>query len=253
MPIVSYSEVIDCLEVALHALVEASAVENIIPNDDDTASAIPSITDLCNDVEHQAGHIKRIAAHQRRTPTTNQMTSFIAREIIRKERTVRKSVSISGGAKAKALRLAEGKCELCGRERDISVHDIIPRAEGGLPEAENYIVLCEECHNDVEDQGYHTREEVLLHSGRSILIKAQSKSKQNDDLTRSEKAAATRAKNEAEERKEEIALAEWDRWAGMFGRCVGYFPLGTPEVPRPEKPWHVAVYGAGRHANIARE
>jgi 5-methylcytosine-specific restriction endonuclease McrA len=250
--------VIDNLQSAFASLINASNFDGITPtDDDDMVSAYIAILDLCKDVELQVARVKRTANKHndilRSLPSVYQMTNFIVNEITRKERTVRKAVSIPGGVESRVLNQADGKCELCGREFRISVHHIIPRAEGGLSEPENYIVLCRECHNEVEDCGYHTREEVLRHAGRTVSINRKTDPGNNGDLSRSEKAAATRAKNEMAQHKEELELAEWDRWAGMFDRAVGYRSLGAPEIPRPEKPWHVYVYGAGRHAKIARE
>jgi 5-methylcytosine-specific restriction endonuclease McrA len=255
----SLQEIIDRLQAAFTELIHAGAIDNIHQDDDDpTTAAYIAILELCDDVERQINHVKRIAERQRNAiirtaPTTRQMTGFIIREIDRKERTVRKAADISGGAKAKALRLAGGKCELCGQEFGVSVHDIIPRAKGGLPEAENYIVLCNACHDDVEDQGYHTREEVLRHVGRHVPIRNHPEPQPKAEPTRSEKAAVTRAMNQVAQQREEMELVEWDQWSAMFSRAVGYLQLGDPQPPRPEKTWHVYVYGAGRHSKIARE
>ena len=72
------------------------------------------------------------------------------------------------------------------------------------------------------------------------------------ERVRADKAAATRAANVAAEREEETELAEWDRWHDLTLRSVPTLSIHeVAALKRPEKPWHVIVYGAGRHANIA--
>ena len=41
---------------------------------------------------------------------------------------------------------AEGRCQLCGRIRDLELHHIIPLAYGGPDIKENWIMICRACH-----------------------------------------------------------------------------------------------------------
>lgn len=43
------------------------------------------------------------------------------------------------------------KCQCCGGAGE-SLHHILPRAEGGKNEDDNLILLCEDCHNEIEPQ-----------------------------------------------------------------------------------------------------
>jgi hypothetical protein len=45
-------------------------------------------------------------------------------------------------------------------------------------------------------------------------------------------------------------LQQWGRWLPVTTYVLA---KGEPEPERPEKPWHVIVYGAGRHSQEAQE
>jgi len=45
-------------------------------------------------------------------------------------------------------------------------------------------------------------------------------------------------------------MAQWGRW---FDVTVRWLYRGEPEPERPEKPWHILAYGAGRHSREAEE
>lgn len=52
---------------------------------------------------------------------------------------------------SKAIRERDGwQCYICGRETNLHVHHIIPRAEGGLDIPENLVTLCGGCHRSIE-------------------------------------------------------------------------------------------------------
>lgn len=54
------------------------------------------------------------------------------------------------------------RCEMKSpRMNGLSVHHMIPRAEGGWESDDNLITLCHPCHDIVEDQGYRTRAEIM--------------------------------------------------------------------------------------------
>lgn len=145
-------------------------------------------------------------------------------------------------------RRAGGKCELCAAEFGLSPHHIIARCDGGLDHEDNLILLCRRCHDRIEDRGYTSRAGLLRGEandpGPSLDMQK----------SRAEKAAETRAANVAEQMRAAEDLEEWDVWSTMTASSV---PVLTPEqaaqVKRPEKPWYVIVYGAGRHANIRQE
>lgn len=42
-------------------------------------------------------------------------------------------------------------CQRCGRKRRLTIHHIMPRAEGGANEPVNLITLCIKCHDYIED------------------------------------------------------------------------------------------------------
>jgi len=53
----------------------------------------------------------------------------------------------------KILRRDSFKCQMCGNGENLSIHHIIPRAEGGSDHPRNLITLCKNCHDnaDVEE------------------------------------------------------------------------------------------------------
>lgn len=50
------------------------------------------------------------------------------------------------------------RCQSCGRDERLGIHHITPRAEGGADIIENLIVLCNQCHDAVEEADIHSRE-----------------------------------------------------------------------------------------------
>lgn len=53
-------------------------------------------------------------------------------------------------------------CQRCGvYGRDLTVHHILPRAEGGGDNPENLIALCAKCHDEVELAGYRSRWHIM--------------------------------------------------------------------------------------------
>lgn len=208
-----------------------------------------AIVDLCADCERAATRAKHSATRKRDTysapASTQRMVSFIVNEVMRPEEpTMKKKTIIPGGIEAAVLRRAEGKCELCKTEFHLSPHHIIPRSDGGLTNLDNLIALCKRCHDEVEDQGYRTRAEVLRHERRTTPRPPT----RTEDEQRSiaEKAAATRAANVAKQRTEAEELAEWDAQYSGFWKYVPYIKFGDP-IPAP-RPWEIVVYGGGKSA-----
>lgn len=55
------------------------------------------------------------------------------------------------------LTRANNKCELCGSQRKLEVHHIIPIVANGDDDKDNLIVLCEKCHGILTPKSYLTR------------------------------------------------------------------------------------------------
>lgn len=52
---------------------------------------------------------------------------------------------------AAQIQVRDGRrCRACGTRDELSVHHILPRAEGGTDDGANLVTLCEPCHNEVE-------------------------------------------------------------------------------------------------------
>lgn len=59
--------------------------------------------------------------------------------------------------KKKRLLLQHDRCELCGDQRGLEVHHIIPRVCGGSDELDNLIVICRKCHGVLTPKAELTR------------------------------------------------------------------------------------------------
>ena len=242
------------IEDVLGKLREASRMmQSIRIEDDDKEDAIEALSgviDLCNDMGRTA--TKRHIDLRREPRTERQMTNYIVMEMEAvpvKTKASNKEVA-AGGEKAAALRKAGGKCELCGAEWRLACHHILPRDEGGLLEPENIMVLCSRCHDEIEPLGFHTRAEIMRYDRtRDNGNNGNGNNGNGNGKTASEKAAETRAANLADDRREEVELSAWaSKWDTIFGESVKYKKLTDPEITRPEKPWHVIVYGGGKAA-----
>lgn len=154
---------------------------------------------------------------------------------------------LPGGVEAKVRRRAEGKCELCGSEYMLTPHHLIKRVDGGLDHEDNLALLCRKCHNLVEDAGYNSRYD-LLRMGRSLLDKPKLIDP-DEAQSRADKAAATRAAHYAETLRQNAEIEAWDRWK-YATNAVPILTLDeVAQIPVPEKPWHVWVYGGGHSRN----
>lgn len=49
------------------------------------------------------------------------------------------------------------QCELCGNNRNLEIHHIIPRSLGGTNEIDNLIVICNVCHARLTPRGLLTK------------------------------------------------------------------------------------------------
>jgi 5-methylcytosine-specific restriction endonuclease McrA len=50
----------------------------------------------------------------------------------------------------------EWRCQRCGGKRNLDVHHVRPRSQGGFDVADNLIVLCRSCHTDAHrNKGRH--------------------------------------------------------------------------------------------------
>lgn len=247
MDIVTLQDILSALSSAEDALSSADRLERIHDTDDSDTDrhTYATIINYCDCLERDAQRIRSMAERRHRSlseraATEREMTSYIVKQVMKEEPTMKKATDIAGGYKAAALRRAEGKCELCGQEWRLSVHHIIARTDGGLSESENLIVLCTTCHDEVEDCNYHSRNDVLHHKrAREVSLN------QSHGPTPSEKAAITRQENIAKQQQSDAELNAWaGQWDGLFAKCVQYVPLG--EKPPADPAWYVIVYGSGK-------
>jgi 5-methylcytosine-specific restriction endonuclease McrA len=210
---------------------------------------IVAISNIITVLQMQLDQLRR--AKRTRHASADEMADFIISEILHpkeEKNPVKQNLLLPGGVEAHVRARAQGKCELCGTEFRLGVHHIIARAAGGLDHEDNLALLCRTCHNAVENDGYTSRASLLR--GKSVANAVDPETTK----ARSEKAAETRARNLSEQARADAELATWDIWAGMTSATVPVFALeDAVKIRRPEKPWHVIVYGAGRHAQIAQE
>lgn len=249
----SSADLLAALMAAAQAFERLSSLDSLRDSDDlETAiSLYQEAADYCSEIERYVQRIYTTVERRRKTLTARPasvaaMTTYIVKQI--EERTVKPIKDLAGGEKAKALARAEGRCELCAREWQLSVHHIIPRAEGGLSEPDNFIVLCKTCHDDVEDQGYRTRAEVMRHiPARSVLLqpRADEVEAAQEKARRAEKAAATKQANAVREAHEDREIADWAaQFDSGFWKRIAYVALG--EEPPPDPKWYATVYGGKR-------
>jgi 5-methylcytosine-specific restriction endonuclease McrA len=52
------------------------------------------------------------------------------------------------------------RCRSCRKKQRLSVHHILPRSEGGKDYPPNLITLCQECHNEIENLGLKTAQQI---------------------------------------------------------------------------------------------
>jgi hypothetical protein len=255
MNMLSLQDIADRLEGAEQSVLEATRIEALhaSTSKDQDRAAYEDIVAYCEQIERHAQRVRNIAEKRLRKLDTEPapesvMVAFIAKRIEPKEPTMKKDVDLAGGAKSGALRRADGRCELCGAEWRLSVHHIVKRSDGGLDMPENLIVLCQTCHNEVEDYAYNSREEVLRHKvSRDALTEPKRGNGKQPELSPSEKAAITRQENALREAQIDREVSEWgEPWDALFAKCVVYVPVGVEPPPDPD--WYVIVYGAGRHA-----
>lgn len=62
-----------------------------------------------------------------------------------------------GKIREKRLKKDNYTCQRCGRQDQLTVHHILPRAEGGRNNQGNLITLCNPCHDEVEELGLRSR------------------------------------------------------------------------------------------------
>jgi hypothetical protein len=226
------------------------AIQSQLREVDDNLSEydITAFVNIITTVQMQLDKLQR--ARRVRRASTDEMTAFIVAEIIHpkeEKKTMKQSLLLPGGLEAKVRARAQGKCELCDAEFRLGVHHIVARAKGGLDHEDNLALLCHSCHNEVEEENFISRASLLRRKGSTPIDPEIAKA-------RAEKAAATRASNLAAQSRANAELEAWDEWSDMTSATVPYLTLEeVAEVERPEKYWHVFVYGAGRHARIAPE
>jgi len=258
------ADIIMALETANAALFEADKFRQLQDDLPGADTAYTQIVELCADIERAVTSLHHLTRNKqrelRRRPRTEQeMITIIAKEIdpMRKHRKPSTKEIMSGGKEAAALRRAEGKCELCGAEWGLAAHHVTPRKLGGLDELENIVVVCKDCHNEIELQALPSRAETLHYMPQrkiNLELHQEQEKKTIFDLTPAEKAAITKKTNHAEEAKRAAEIAEWARpFDKYLDASVQILPLDAPRIERPEKSWHVIVYGAGRNSNLLRK
>jgi len=52
-------------------------------------------------------------------------------------------------------------CKSCGVKIGLTVHHILPRESGGRDYPPNLITLCKFCHNEIEEQGFTVKEQIV--------------------------------------------------------------------------------------------
>ena len=257
------ADIIAALEAANMALPETEKLRQLHDDLPDIDAAYTRAAELCRDIEYAVSglhHVIRIKHGElyKQPRTEREMVRVISREVelMRKTPQIRMKEIMPGGVEAAALRRAHGQCELCGAEWKLASHHIIPRAAGGLDDLNNIVVVCQECHDEIEPLIFTTRAKIL-HYIPQHKAKLEPVTKPNRELntaTQAEKAAQTRATNQLTKAKQDAELA---RWAASFEQyldaSVTTLALDAPRIRRPEKNWHVIVYGAGRHSRVARE
>lgn len=252
-------DVLTSLEAAVQAVSEAAKIESTHDND---ITAYDDAITLCESIGRNAERVKAIAERRYRhlnvqPATERMMTNFIVKQVVQEPKdkaTVKVAKDFAGGIIQGVLRRAHGKCEICGSDWHVSAHHIIPRADGGLSLEDNLIALCNSCHNEVEDKGYHSRPEVLRHK-RSKAIPIHNAEPDDEAeakrATIAEKSAATKAANAIKDMRESQEVAEWAaKWDTAYWRTVVFVPLGHEPPTDPE--WYAVVYGGAKLDDIPR-
>jgi hypothetical protein len=91
------------------------------------------------------------------------------------------------------------RCDKRGRIRDLTVHHVIPRSEGGLDVLSNLITLCAKCHDYVELNDLRNRASIIGSYDSTII--------------------ETKTINQAEEER-----PDWHTW--VYGGCKNPFING---------------------------
>jgi hypothetical protein len=120
----------------------------------------------------------------------------------------------------------------------LTYHHIVPRAEGGLNFAENFMVLCKPCHDEIEDKGYRSREAIKRHTPYIVEVPMATEIKIDAaEIRKAEKLKAEQA--------EAVQVSDWaGQWGEGFWRHVPYVKLG--QLPPPDPAWYAVVYGGAK-------
>jgi 5-methylcytosine-specific restriction endonuclease McrA len=62
-------------------------------------------------------------------------------------------------------------CRSCGIKIGLTVHHILPREEGGTDFPPNLITLCKYCHDEIEEQGFKVKEQIIDFKRKRKYIK----------------------------------------------------------------------------------
>jgi len=74
-------------------------------------------------------------------------------------------------------------CQMCDSKQGLTIHHLVPINEGGESNVENLIVLCDDCHDIVEEEGL--RDPILIknwpnHNDKPIVEETDIESKCSD-------------------------------------------------------------------------
>jgi len=75
-------------------------------------------------------------------------------------------------------------CQSCGLKIGLTVHHILPREEGGKDYPPNLITLCRHCHDEVEEQGFRVKEQIIDYKWKRKYIKHRPNEVSNEKAVR---------------------------------------------------------------------
>jgi len=74
--------------------------------------------------------------------------------------------------KREMTKVAGYTCESCRKkfpQRELTLHHVIPRCEGGPTEPDNLIVVCNPCHNLIEPLEFRTKVHIRYYAAKTKL------------------------------------------------------------------------------------
>ena len=74
--------------------------------------------------------------------------------------------------KGRRFKIKKEVCENCGWLKDLEIHHIKPKCEGGTNNPKNYMILCKRCHLKIHRKKIVV-EEIFLDIRKNIMRKKQ--------------------------------------------------------------------------------